>query len=833
MNSTVCETSFKILVHNFCLFIQFSSLHITFSIMQIISTDRMCNKVTSLNQDDGATSPRYNTPMIDYLNGLNPQQKTAVTAPPGPVLILAGPGSGKTRVLTHRIVYLMREMNIAPWNILAVTFTNKAAKEMNHRIEKLLDAHPRGLTMGTFHSVCARILRRETENLTFYSKDFVIFDTADQLQVVKQVLKELNLDDKKFPPPKLLNGISSAKNELITPDIYASTNYISEITRRVYEQYQLTLQANNAMDFDDLLMNTVLLFDERPDILQTYQQKYQHILVDEFQDTNTTQYALLQRLSAQHNNIFAVGDSDQSIYKWRGADFRNIQRFQEAYPDAQVILLEQNYRSTQTILDAAKAVIKHNQNRVHKDLFTERQGGELIVIGEAYNDLEEGDIVISTIQSLLLDGYSPGDIAVMYRTNAQSRVLEEAFVRANMPYRLVGATQFYKRREVKDIIAYLRLIHNPVDSVSFNRIVNVPTRGIGAKTLQQLQAWAAANDWQPADAVIELATNPDVQHPFRGRAFNALHNFGEMLFAWMSVSEGSSVGDLFDLILEQTNYREYIDDGTDEGRDRWENVMELRSVAADPSLTLSEFLEQVALVSETDNLEEIPNSTTLLTLHAAKGLEYPVVFITGLEEGMLPHSRSMEDAEELAEERRLFYVGITRAKDRVYLSHAFRRTFYGTTEATTPSRFLMDIPDELTTGAKPKRRRQESKARASSWNQSTPSWSSSSWSSNRASAKTYSGSSQSSYQKSTSWSEPTRKPLPKPKYLDNQHPEPERPTSTEPQYRTGQKVKHAKFGEGIVIESKTTGNDEEVSVAFTDVGIKRLAASFAKLEILE
>ncbi len=772
--------------------------------------------------------------MIDYLHGLNTQQKTAVTAPPGPVLILAGPGSGKTRVLTNRIVYLMRELHVAPWNILAVTFTNKAAKEMNHRLEKMLDAHPRGLTMGTFHSVCARILRRETENLTYYNKDFVIFDTADQLQVIKQVLKELNLDDKKFPPPKLLNGISSAKNELITPEIYASTNYISEITRRVYEQYQLTLQANNAMDFDDLLMNTVLLFDERPDVLQTYQQKYLHILVDEFQDTNTTQYALIQRLSAAHNNVFAVGDSDQSIYKWRGADFRNIQRFQEAYPDAQVVLLEQNYRSTQTILDAAKAVIKHNQNRVHKELFTTREGGDLIVIGEAYNDLEEGDIVISTIKNLLLDGYSPGDIAVMYRTNAQSRVLEEAFVRANMPYRLVGATQFYKRREVKDIIAFLRLIHNPADSVSFNRIINVPPRGIGAKTLQDLQNWGAANNWQPADAVLELAANPEAQHPFRGRAFNALHDFGSLLYAWITVSEGSGVGDLFDLILEQTRYREYIDDGTDEGQDRWDNVMELRGVAANPNLTLSEFLEQVALVSETDNLEDAPNSTTLLTLHAAKGLEYPVVFITGLEEGMLPHSRSLEDAEELAEERRLFYVGITRAKDRVYLSHAFRRTFYGTTEAATPSRFLLDIPEALTTGSKPKRRREESKSRASSWNQSTPSWSSNQGTSGQwSSKKTTTGSSQSTYNKSTSWSEPERKPLPKPRFLDNSREEPPQPTGSEPQYHTGQKVRHNKFGEGIIIESKVTGNDEEVSVAFTGIGIKRLAASFAKLEILE
>ncbi|PIE81701.1 MAG: hypothetical protein CSA11_03365 [Chloroflexi bacterium] len=775
--------------------------------------------------------------MTNYLDELNSQQKTAVTAKPGRILILAGPGSGKTRVLTHRIVYLMREMNVSPWNILAVTFTNKAAREMNHRIEQLLDAHPRGLTMGTFHSVCARILRRETDNMRHYQRDFVIFDTADQLQVVKRVLKELNLDDKKFPPPKLLNGISNAKNELITPDIYASTNYISEITRRVYEQYQLILQANNAMDFDDLLMNTVLLFKEHPDILQTYQQKYQHILVDEFQDTNTTQYALLQHLAAQHNNLFAVGDGDQSVYRWRGADFRNIQRFQEAHPDAQVILLEQNYRSTQIILDAAKAVIQHNQNRTHKNLFTERQGGEPIVIDEAYNDLEEGDIVISTIKSLLLNGYSPGDMAVMYRTNAQSRVLEEAFIRANMPYRLIGATQFYKRREVKDIIAYLRLVHNPADSVSFNRIVNVPTRGIGAKTLQTLQAWAAANQWQPADAVIELATNPEVQHPFRGRAFNALHNFGNMLSAWITASAGSHVGDLFDLILEQSNYREYIDDGTDEGCDRWDNIMELRGVANDPNLTLSEFLEQVALVSETDNLEEVPNSTTLLTLHAAKGLEYPVVFITGLEEGMLPHSRSMQDAEELAEERRLFYVGITRAKDRVYLSHAFRRTFYGTTEATTPSRFLMDIPEALTIGSKPKQRRQESKARASSWHQSTPSWSSNrSQSSSSLGASRHSSSSpahggnQSSDKKSASRYEPTRKPLPKP---NSPYDEPKRATPTSCQFSTGQKVEHATFGKGIVIESKITGNDEEVSVAFNKVGIKRLAASFAKLAVVE
>ncbi|MBP6473146.1 MAG: UvrD-helicase domain-containing protein [Chloroflexi bacterium] len=789
--------------------------------------------------------------MSDYLQGLNAQQKTAVTAPAGPVLVLAGPGSGKTRVLTQRIVYLMQELRVPPWHILAVTFTNKAAKEMTHRLENMLETPPRGLTMGTFHAVCARILRRETENLTYYGRDFVIFDTTDQLQVVKQVLKELNLDDKKFPPAKLLNGISSAKNELITPDIYSATNYIAEVTKRVYERYQVTLQANNAMDFDDLLMNTALLFDERPDVLQTYQARYQHILVDEFQDTNTTQYVLIQRLAAAHRHIFAVGDSDQSIYKWRGADFRNIQRFQQAYPDAQVVLLEQNYRSTQTILDAAKAVIRHNTQRVHKELFTERQGGDLIVIGEAYNDLEEGDIVISTIQSLLLDGYSPGDIAVMYRTNAQSRVLEEAFVRASMPYRLVGATQFYKRREVKDVIAYLRLVHNTADSVSFNRIINVPTRGIGAKTLQQLQDWAALNGWQPGDAVLEIATNPVAQHPFRARALTALQEFGNMLFAWITLRESATVGDLFDLVLEQTHYREFIDDGTDEGRDRWENVMELRSVAGDATLSLSDFLEQVALVSETDNVEDEPNSTTLLTLHAAKGLEFPVVFITGLEEGMLPHSRSMEDAEELAEERRLFYVGITRAKDRLYLSHAFRRSTYGEPEAATPSRFLLDIPEELTSGGRPKARRKESVSRASSWSQTTPSWSWNQSSEPKRGSTTGHSSTKQPSRQTNNWSTPSRPtpsrptpgrptpssttperaPLPKPNHL-TQPAEPQRAAPISAGYKTGQTVRHAKFGEGIVIESKLTGNDEEVSVAFKEFGIKRLAASFAKLEII-
>lgn len=767
---------------------------------------------------------------MSLLEGLNEPQRQAVTIGLGPTLVLAGPGSGKTRVLTHRIAYLIQEMGVSPWRILAVTFTNKAAKEMTHRIEQLLGGTLRGLSMGTFHSTCARILRRESDNLTHYDRDFVIFDASDQLQVVKQALKDLNLDDKKFPPNKMRNGIGNAKNELITPDIYQATNYIAEITKRIYTRYQEILQANNAMDFDDLLMNTVLLFDERPDILQAYQERYQHILVDEFQDTNTTQYALLHRLAGQHKNIFVVGDSDQSVYRWRGADFRNIQRFRQEYPTAEMILLEQNYRSTQIILDAAKAVIRKNRDRVDKELFTVRQGGKQIVLREAFNENEEAETIISTIESLMLEGYAYSDMAVMYRTNAQSRVLEEMFLRMGLPYKLVGATEFYKRREIKDMIAYLRVVHNPADEISLGRILNVPTRSIGAKTRQQLLGWAKANGWQPATAVMQLATNPDVQHPFTSRAYGALYNFGDMLNAWITIRDHATVSELLDLIIEQTKYRQYINDGTQEGEDRWANVMEFRGVAlSDPSIPLGDFLEQVSLVSETDNIEETANATTLLTFHAAKGLEYPIVFLTGLEDGVLPHSRSLDDGEELAEERRLFYVGLTRAEDRVFISHAFRRTFFGESNVSIPSRFLRDLPSELLESKSTRQRRQQSKSRGSSWSSSDTSWSSS-----RSSSRNNRG------RKATSWSSPRREPakkaMPKPKYLDDFDDEPlEEATgkSDSPQYRSGQKVRHSKFGEGTVIESKLIGNDEEVTVAFPGTGIKRLAASFAKLELVE
>ncbi|MCI0394685.1 MAG: UvrD-helicase domain-containing protein [Chloroflexi bacterium] len=760
---------------------------------------------------------------MNVLQGLNQAQRAAVTAGRGPILVLAGPGSGKTRVLTYRIVYLVQEMQVSPWNIMAVTFTNKAAREMQQRLETALEGRLRGLTIGTFHATCARILRREAQQMVGYDADFVIFDTDDQRQVVRQALQELNLDEKKFSPNKMLAGIGAAKNELITPEQYAASNYISEVTHRVYQRYQEILLANNAMDFDDLLMNIVLLFDQRPDVLERYQQKYEHILVDEFQDTNTAQYALLKRLAAGHGNIFVVGDSDQSIYRWRGADFRNINRFRRDYPEAQMILLEQNYRSTQIILDAAKAIIRHNKDRVEKELFTERQGGARIVVHEFYNEVEEADMVVATIERLMLQGLDPGDFAVMYRTNSQSRVIEEAFLRAGLKYRLVGATRFYARREIKDLIAYLRLVHNPADSISFNRIINTPPRGIGAKTQGLLHSWAAGQGLQPAEALLRLVSDPDTQHPFAGRATAMLAGFGQMLREWLGLlRNGANAGDLLDAILQATDYRGYVDDGTEEGQDRWANVMELRGVAIEyGEVSLSEFLENVALISDVDDLEEEASAPTLLTLHAAKGLEFPAVFITGLEDGVLPHSRSLDDGEELAEERRLFYVGLTRAKDQLYLSYAFRRNLYGESAVTTPSRFLLDIPDQLLEGIGSGRssgqRREETKRRASDWNWASP-----------ASTTAY---------RPGEWrpdsSYPESKSLPEPSRWTEPAGEPRQPAATQTQFRTGQKVSHAKFGEGIVIESKSTGNDEEVVVAFAGLGIKKLVASMARLEIRE
>ncbi|MGD2166279.1 MAG: 3'-5' exonuclease, partial [Anaerolineae bacterium] len=660
-------------------------------------------------------------------------------------------------------------------------------REMRERLEALLGpSRARSLSLGTFHAICARILRREADAAGI-SRDYVIFDTDDQRSLIKQALEDLNLDDKRYRPRSMHSAISQAKSELVPPEAYAAQSYYGEIVKRVYERYQALLSANSGLDFDDLLMIPARMFKQRPDVLATYQKRYRHILVDEFQDTNQAQYVLLRQLSGEQRNLFCVADEDQSIYRWRGADYRNIRRLRRDHPDIETFLLERNYRSTQTILDAAHAVIRHNQDRVEKHLFTERGEGPEIVVHEAYDQDDEAQFVVDTIARLVArEGRSSGDFAVMYRTNAQSRALEDAFVRAGLPYRLVGATRFYSRREVKDLLAFLRLIHNPDDDLSMERVINVPTRGIGRKTRTALEDEARAQGTS-VYRVLRRMQNPDANGlDLWTRSERAVLDFLEMFEGWIVASRDLPVADLMSRVLEDTGYPDYLRDGSDEGEERWANVQELRNVAAeDADYSLTEFLTDVALVSDVDNLSDDVDAPTLLTLHSAKGLEFPVVFITGLEEGLLPHSRSFDEPEEMAEERRLAYVGLTRAEDRLFLSYAFRRTRYGNSEATVPSRFLEDIPTDLTTGSWPDAGRL-SRQRETRW------------------VQTRAG-------REAGFAKGPAKP----------------------QFRAGQRVMHDSFGEGIVLESRAHGDDEIVTVNFEEGGEKRLMVSFAPMEVLE
>ncbi|MBC7227365.1 MAG: UvrD-helicase domain-containing protein [Thermoflexales bacterium] len=722
--------------------------------------------------------------MIHILKGLNPQQQKAVTASDGPVLVLAGPGSGKTRVLTHRVSWLVLERDVPPWRIMAVTFTNKAAREMRERLERQLGvSRAAELTLGTFHATCARILRRDGETIGI-PRNYVIFDSEDQIALVRQILKELNLDEKRYTPAAVHAVISRAKNELVGPESFQPASYFEEVARRVYEQYQERLRANNGLDFDDLLMETVRLFREAPQVLARYQERYLHILVDEFQDTNMAQYVLLRQLAARHRNLFVVADEDQSIYRWRGADYRNISRLREDYPDLATYLLEQNYRSTQTILDVAQAIIRHNPNRTPKRLFTDRGHGPKVVIHEAYDPEEEAEYVVDTIARLVLAGEAqPGDCAVMYRTNAQSRALEEAFIRAGLPYRLVGATRFYARREIKDLLAFLRVVHNPADSASLLRILNVPPRGIGAQTAQILEDVARARRVSVWQIIEEVAGSQDTPPLLSGRARTAVAAFHRMVSRWVEMADAPPA-DLIDRIIADTGYEAYIRDGTEEGEDRWENVQELRRVAVQyadvaprdelSGRALTDFLADVALVSDVDNLANGVNAPTLLTLHSAKGLEFPVVFIVGLEEGLLPHIRSLDDPEALAEERRLMYVGVTRAKERLFLTRAFRRARRGDYEPNVPSRFLADIPEALAEGKRPRKSSDRSAAQA---------------------------------QRAGAPAEPLHSPAP---------------------FRVGEWVEHPTFGPGVVIATRPYGDEAEVTVAFERVGLKRILSSYLK-----
>ena len=746
---------------------------------------------------------------MDILRDLNPQQTAAVTAGTGQVLVLAGPGSGKTRVLTHRIAYLIGSLGVRPHNILSVTFTNKAAREMEARLGRLLGDAGKGIWLGTFHANCARILRREEAYLPFQS-NFVIFDSDDQLTLVKRAIRDLKLDEKLYRPPSLHAAISTAKNNLVGAKTYPIRTYRDEVVARVYQRYDELLRENNAVDFDDLLLLTVRLFQENADVRERYARRFEHVLVDAFQDTNTVQYELLKHLCSYHHNIFVVGDEDQSIYRWRGADFRNVLRFEDDYPQCQKILLEQNYRSVQNVLDAARAVIDHNDHRTPKRLFSDRGQGEKIIVYEAGDDTGEAAFVVDKIANLLLTRAAQGgDFAVMYRTNAQSRLLEEAFLRSGLPYRLVGAQRFYGRREVKDLIAYLRLVQNPADEVSLSRVINVPARGIGDKTMVALQLAARQGNPPAAPGAVLLdlgrkGSDSAYWKALGGRGAILLSDFGALLAGWVEfANSGATLPEIFDRIVDETAYKEYIDDGSEEGADRWGNVEELRRLAFEyRERGLTAFLENLALVSDQDTLPEGVDAPTLLTLHAAKGLEYSQVFIVGMDEGLLPHSRSLDDPEEMAEERRLFYVGLTRAKNKLYLVRAERRSSYGSYEEAIPSRFLNDLPDGLV----------QQQGMNSSYRRS-------SFGSQRDERK----------ERYSRWETPSPAPAPRPgqqTYGYSARPQ------TERKYSPAMRVRHPIWGEGMIIESRLQDGDETVDVIFQSVGFKRLVASLANLEII-
>ena len=715
---------------------------------------------------------------MDVLAGLNPPQKEAVQTIEGPVLIVAGPGSGKTRVIAHRVAYLITVCGISPYRILAVTFTNKAAREMKERVYHLLGRTVEGLTLGTFHATCARILRIEAQHVGI-SKDFVIYDDSDQVSLLKRAIEQIGLDPKQYPPRAIGTAISAAKSGLLAPQEYRSHvgSYYEEVVHRVYDRYQELLNEASALDFDDLIMRTVQLFRNQPDVLAKYQSRYLHVMIDEFQDTNLAQYIISKQLAGKYRNICVVGDPDQSIYSWRQADLRHILDFERDYPDVKVVFLEQNYRSTQTILKAADHVIAANQQRKKKRLWTENVEGVPITIAQTYNEQEEAHFVVSEVEKLIASRrWKAGDIAIMYRTNAQSRALEEEFVRYGFPYRLVGATRFYERREVKDVVAYLRLIHNPYDFISLSRIINVPVRGIGQRTISELESWATQKGLSYYDALKLIASGEE--SPISSRSSQALGNFIKLIDELIARSEELSLVDLLDLVLDKTGYKKYILEGAD-GEERWENIMELRTVAAEfrdlkPREGLSALLEEVALVSDVDELDEKVEAATLITLHQAKGLEFPVVFIVGMEEGVLPHFKSLPDPEQMEEERRLCYVGITRAKEKVYLVYALRRSLMGSSAHNPPSRFLKDIPLDLTTS-----------------------------------------------------------PAAKSAEIASQQPKVVVAAPSAPPLKAGEHVSHAMFGEGIVVNCTASGGDHEVTIAFKgDAGIKKFLFSLAPLQKL-
>lgn len=638
--------------------------------------------------------------MNPIFDTLNDRQCEAVKHTEGPLLITAGAGSGKTKVLTCRIAHLL-ELGVAPYRILAITFTNKAAKEMKERVTNLVGAQADSIWLSTFHSFCAKLLRFEIDGFHGYTRNFTIYDSSDQLVLVKDCLKKLNLDDKQFTPRSVLGTISSAKNVLMDAKAFAAkaSDFYEQKVADVYALYQEKLRENNAVDFDDLLFLAVRLLQENEEVREKYQSRFQYILVDEYQDTNHAQYALTKILAARWRNICVVGDADQSIYAWRGADIRNIIDFTRDYPDAASIKLEQNYRSTKTILHAANAVIDNNESRPKKTLWTENPTGNKIIHYQAQTEHDEADYIAGVIYNRHEISHEPyGDMAILFRTNAQSRVLEEKLMRYAIPYTMVGGTKFYDRKEIKDVLAYLRLLYNPEDSLSLTRIINVPKRNIGATTMEHVAAYAEAQ----GISLFEALSSTD-EIPVTKRAKASLENFAAMIFDLLNDIEGKDVLSLIETVIKQTGYGDMLDKEAEhdpQGESRKENVGEFLSVAKDymdsnPEGNLQDFLENVALVSDVDDFESSDSKVTLMTLHAAKGLEFPVVFLTGLDEGLFPHSRTLMDPAQVEEERRLAYVGITRAERQLYVTNAVTRTMYGRISAYMPSRFLAEIPSQF------------------------------------------------------------------------------------------------------------------------------------------
>ncbi|HFD0669207.1 TPA: DNA helicase PcrA [Enterococcus faecium] len=737
----------------------------------------------------------------ELLNGMNPRQKEAVLHTDGPLLLMAGAGSGKTRVLTHRIAYLIEEKEVNPWNILAITFTNKAAKEMKERVNAILASGGEDVWVSTFHSMCVRILRRDVDFIG-YNRNFTIIDSSEQLTLMKRILKELNIDPKKYDPRSILGTISQAKNSLQTSQDFAKMqgSYYEEIAAKCYAAYQKELQYNQCMDFDDLIMNTIRLFEEHPDSLTYYQNKFHYIHVDEYQDTNHAQYTLVNLLAGRFRNLCVVGDADQSIYGWRGADMQNILDFEKDYPDAAVILLEQNYRSTKNILSAANQVIENNSNRKPKNLWTENKEGNKITYYRADNERDETRFIVDRMQEEIRSNHrNYGDFAILYRTNAQSRVMEETLLKANIPYKMVGGHKFYDRKEIKDILAYLNVLANPQDSISFERIVNSPKRGIGPGSIEKLRSFASLHEWP----LLEAAQNVDLAN-IGGKAGQQLGAFGEMIQEVTQMIPYLTVTELTKEVLDRSGYLEDLKiQNTLEAQARIENLEEFLTVTQEfdkqfeqqneedadaPEEKLTVFLNDLALVSDIDNLEEDASQVTLMTLHAAKGLEFPVVFLIGLEEGVFPLSRALMEESELEEERRLAYVGITRAEEALYLTNAFSRTLYGRTQYNRPSRFVEEIDQELLEieGMRPTPKKTPVFAKKTAY----------------------------------SYKQPETAVVPSKSATGGEN----------NSWKPGDKVKHKKWGLGTVVRVSGTSKDLELDVAFPSQGVKRLLAAFAPIE---